>query len=391
MPQLNSPDFFNSSSLLNDEEILIQNTARQWVEKEFNPIVVEHYRAGTFPMDLRFKLGEMGFFGANLPEKYGCAGINNIAYGLIMQELERGDSGLRSFASVQGALVMWPIHEYGSESQKEYWIPKLASGEKIGCFGLTEPDYGSNPGGMITRARRDGDSYILNGAKMWITNSPIADIALIWAKNEDGIVEGFLVERGTPGFETPEMKGKLSLRASITGEIILNNCRIPAENKLPGIKGLKGPLSCLTQARYGINWGVIGAAMACYEEALDYSKTRIQFDKPIAAFQLTQQKLSEMILEITKAQLLTLQLGRLKDAKTMEHYHVSMGKMNNVRMALDIARSARTILGANGIVDEYVSLRHANNLESVLTYEGTHEMHTLIVGETITGISAFRV
>ncbi len=384
------PDYFDLSALLSEEEIAIQNLTHEWVRDKFRPIVAKHFRDGSFPLELKNEMGELGFFGSNLPEKYGAAGLNSVAYGLMMQELERGDSGLRSFASVQGALVMWPIWKYGSDDQKETWLPQLASAQKIGCFGLTEPDFGSNPGGMLTRAKKQGDEYILNGTKMWITNSPIADLALIWAKDETGEVSGYLVERGTKGFETPGIKGKLSLRASITGEIILNNCRIPLENKLPDAHGLKAPLSCLTQARYGINWGVIGAAIDCYVEAVDYSKTRIQFDKPIAAYQLTQQKLAEMINEITKAQFITLQLGRLKDRETLTHKQVSLAKMNNVRMALEIARSARTILGASGIIDEYVSMRHAANLESVLTYEGTHEMHTLVVGESITGISAFR-
>ncbi|MCF6237377.1 MAG: acyl-CoA dehydrogenase family protein [Candidatus Marinimicrobia bacterium] len=384
------PDFFDLSSLLSDEEIAVQNMTHAWVKNKFRPGIAEYFRQGTFPMDLRTEMGEMGFFGSNLPEEYGVAGLNNVAYGLMLQELERGDSGLRSFASVQGALVMWPIWKYGSKEQRDQWLPLLASGDKIGCFGLTEPDFGSNPGGMLTRAIRDGDSYILNGTKMWITNSPVADLAVIWAKVESSEVQGFLVERNTAGFETPEIKGKLSLRASITGEIILNNCRIPQENRLPNAKGLRAPLSCLTQARYGINWGVMGAAMDCYEEAVEYAKTRIQFDKPIAAFQLTQQKLAEMLNEITKAQLMTLQLGRLKDRETLNHNQVSLSKMNNVRMAIEIARSARTILGASGITDEYVAMRHAANLESVLTYEGTHEMHTLVVGESITGIPAYR-
>ncbi len=391
MPQkLSSPDFYDMASLLTEEEISIQNMAHDWVKDRFRPLIREHYQQGTFPVELAPEMGEMGFLGANLDGDYGTAGINNVAYGLMMQELERGDSGLRSFASVQGGLVMWPIQAFGSDSQKETYLPKLASGEWIGCFGLTEPDFGSNPAGMLTRVRRDGDDFILNGTKMWITNSPIADVALVWARDEEDIIGGYLVERNTPGFETPEIKGKLSLRASSTGEIILKDCHIPASNRLPGTEGLRSSLQCLTQARYGINWGAIGAAMDCYEEALAYAGTRIQFDKPIAAFQLTQQKLAEMLSEITKAQLLTLQLGRLKDAGKMKHPQVSLAKMNNVRMALEIARSARTILGASGITDEYVSLRHAANLESVLTYEGTHEMHTLIVGETITGISAIR-
>lgn len=388
--KITTPDFFDLSALLSEEEIAVQNMTHEWVQDRFYPQIQKHYREGSFPFELQTEMGEMGFFGPTLPEKYGTAGINSVAYGLMMQELEGGDSGLRSFASVQGSLVMWPIWKYGSETQKAKWLPLLASGEKLGCFGLTEPDYGSNPGGMITRAKREGDDFILNGTKMWITNSPVADIALVWAKDESGEVGGYLVERGTEGFTTPEISGKLSLRASLTGEIVLNVCRIPGENRLPLANGIKAPLSCLTQARYGINWGAIGAASACYAEAVEYAKTRIQFDKPIAAFQLTQQKLAEMLNEITKAQFLTLQLGRLKDRGTMNHKQVSMVKMNNVKMALDIARSARTILGASGITDEYVSMRHAANLESVLTYEGTHEMHTLVIGESITGIAAFR-
>ncbi|MCF7797448.1 MAG: acyl-CoA dehydrogenase family protein [Lentisphaeria bacterium] len=390
MAQLQTTDFMDWSGSFDDQEIMIQNTAHDWVQERFMPTIRSHYQAGTFPMELVPEMGELGFFGANLPETYGCADINNVAYGLIMHELERGDSGLRSFASVQGALVMWPIWQYGSDEQKQKWLPKLASGELIGCFGLTEPGHGSDPGGMVTRARKDGDNYVLNGAKMWITNSPLAHLALVWAKDEQDVVRGFLVERGTPGFETPEIRGKLSLRASVTGEIVLQDCRVPAKNVLPNIQGLRGPLSCLTQARYGINWGAVGAATDCYEEALDYAKSRIQFDQPIAGFQLTQQKLAEMVNEITKAQFLTLQLGRLKDRGEMHHWQVSLTKMNNVRMALEIARSTRTILGASGIVDEYASMRHANNLESVLTYEGTHEIHTLVVGNQITGIEAFR-
>ena len=388
--KLNGPDFFDLSNLLSEDEIAVQNMTHDWVHDKFKPIIASHYQAGPFPVEIRTEMGEMGFFGSTLPEKYGTAGLNNVAYGLMMQELERGDSGLRSFASVQGALVMWPILHYGSSEQQDRWLPLLASGEKIGCFGLTEPDFGSNPGGMLSRVRKDGDAYVLNGTKMWITNSPVADLALVWAKDSEGEIQGFLVERGTPGFERPEIREKLSLRASITGEIILNNCRIPLANRLPDANGLKAPLSCLNQARYGINWGVIGAAMDCYEEAVAYAKTRIQFDKPIAAYQLTQQKLAEMLNEITKAQFMTYQLGRLKDQGTLTHQQVSLSKMNNVRMAIEIARSARTILGASGITSEYVSMRHAANLESVLTYEGTHEMHTLVVGEAITGISAYR-
>jgi glutaryl-CoA dehydrogenase len=378
------------AALLSEEELAVQNMAHEWVTERFKPLIQEHYRKGSFPMELVTEMGEMGFLGANLPEDYGAAGLNNVAYGLVMQELERGDSGLRSFASVQGSLVMWPIHAFGSEKQKQQYLPSLASGELIGCFGLTEPDFGSNPGGMLTRATKTDAGYLLNGTKMWITNSPVADVAVVWAKDEQGEIGGYLVERDTPGFETPEIKGKLSLRASVTGEIVLQDCEIPMEHKLKGTDGLKSALQCLNQARYGINWGVVGAAMDCYEEALQYALTRIQFDQPIASYQLTQQKLAEMLNEITKAQLMNLQLGRLKDRGTMRFQHVSLAKMNNVRMALDIARSARTVLGASGITVEYAALRHAANLESVLTYEGTHEMHTLIVGEDITGISAIR-
>ncbi len=383
-------DFLAFEELLQPEEKAVRDAAREWVKERFMPLIRKHYREGTFPMDLIPEMGELGFFGPTLPEKYGGSGISQVAYGLLMQELEYGDSALRSCASVQGALVMWPIWRYGSEDQRRRWLPKLARGEIIGCFGLTEPDFGSNPAGMRTKARRDGDYYILNGRKAWITNSPVADLALVWAKDEEQVIRGFLVERGTQGFSTPEIRGKLSLRASPTGEIVLEECRVPITNMLPGVEGLKGPLSCLTQARYGINWGVLGAAQACFEEALEYSLTRIQFDAPIAAYQLTQQKLAEMVRRITAARFMTLQLGRLKDAGRMHFAQVSLVKMNNVRMALEIAHSARTILGANGISDEYVSLRHAANLESVLTYEGTHEMHTLVVGEALTGIPAFR-
>jgi glutaryl-CoA dehydrogenase len=328
-------------------------------------------------------MGDLGFYGPNLPEKYGCAGLSNVAYGLLMYELERGDSALRSFASVQGSLVMYPIFTYGSDAQKEYWLPRMAAGGAIGCFGLTEPDFGSNPGGMRTHAAREA------GGK-WITNGSIADVAVVWAKTDDGI-RGFLVEKGTPGFTAPQMKGKWSLRASVTSELILDDVVVDEEKSLlPKVKGLKGPLGCLTQARYGIAWGALGAADACYQTALEYSLNRIQFDKPIASFQLQQRKLAEMVTEITKGQLLVLHLGRLKDQGTYTFAQVSMAKMNNVDVALKIARSARTILGANGIMGEYPIMRHANNLESVYTYEGTHDMHTLIIGEEVTGISAFR-
>ena len=381
-------DFYNIDSLLQEEELMVRNAVRSFVSGEVLPIIGEAARDGRFPMHLPAKMAELGMFGPTLPERYGCAGANNVVYGLMMQELERGDSGIRSFASVQSSLVMYPIYRYGSEEQRERWLPKLARAEAVGCFGLTEPDHGSDPGGMETRAVRDGDHYVLNGAKMWITNGTIADVAVVWAKL-DGEVRGFLVEKGTPGFTAPEMKGKHSLRASVTSELVFQDCRIPASNMLPDAIGLKAPLSCLTQARYGIAWGAVGAAEACYHTALDYAKTRIQFDRPIASFQLVQQKLVFMETEITKARLLVLHLGRMKDAGTMTFAHVSMAKRNNVDIALTIARTARDILGANGILDEYPVMRHMNNLESVRTYEGTHDIHTLILGHEITGIPAY--
>jgi len=388
MAKFQGVDYLNIDSLLSEEEILVRNTVREFVDDEVLPIIEKHNRAGTFPIELAPKMGELGLMGATLPEEYGCAGLNNVSYGLMMQELERGDSGVRSFASVQSGLVMYPIFAFGSPVQKEQWLSKLAKAEKIGCFGLTEPDFGSNPGGMITRAEETSDGYILNGAKMWITNGTIADVAVVWAKL-NGKVNGFLVEKGTAGFTAPEMKGKHSLRASITSELIFQDVHVPRENRLPGGDGLRLPLSCLSQARYGIAWGAIGAAMACYDSALNYAKTRIQFDKPIASFQLTQAKLVHMLTEITKGQLVSLQLGRLKDAGKVRFQQISFAKRNNVFHALEIAREARSILGANGILDEYPVMRHAANLESVLTYEGTHEMHTLILGEDITGIAAF--
>lgn len=381
-------DYYNLDSLLSEEELLVRQTVRAFVTKEVLPIIEEYNRNSSFPRQLIKPMGELGILGPTLPEKYGCANANSVIYGLMMQELERGDSGIRSFASVQSSLVMFPIYTYGSEEQRMKWLPKLASGDAIGCFGLTEPDFGSNPGGMITRAERNGSSFILNGAKMWITNGTLADVAVVWAKL-DGVVRGFLVEKGMKGFSAPEMKGKHSLRASVTSELIFQDCEIPEENLLPNGEGLKLPLSCLTQARYGIAWGAIGAAMACYDAALQYAQTRIQFGKPIASFQLIQKKLVHMITEITKAQLLCLQLGRMKDLKTMKHTQVSMAKMNNVAIALDIAREARDILGANGILDEYPVMRHMANLESVKTYEGTQDIHALIIGNDITGIAAF--
>ncbi len=384
-------DYMNFQDLLDDEERLVRETARNFVNEQVMSIIDKHAQEETFPLHLVPIMGEMGFFGPSLPEEYGCAGLSNVAYGLLMYELERGDSGLRSMASVQGSLVMYPIFAYGSEAQKKYWLPKMARGEAIGCFGLTEPDFGSNPSGMRTKAvRESGGKWRINGAKMWITNGTVADVAVVWAKTEDGI-RGFLVEKGTPGFSAPQMKGKWSLRASITSELILDNVVVDEEKSLlPGVIGIKGPLSCLTQARYGIAWGALGAADNCYQTALEYSLSRIQFDKPIAGFQLQQKKLAEMVTELTKGQLLVLQLGRLKDQGRYSPAQVSMAKMNNVKIALDICRSARTMLGANGIMGEYPIMRHANNLESVYTYEGTHDMHTLIIGQEVTGIAAYR-
>ncbi len=388
MAKFRGVDYFNLDEVLEQDEILVRDTVREFIEDNVIPIIEKHNRDCTFPKDIVPKMGELGLLGASLPEEYGCAGMNNVAYGLVMQELERGDSGVRSFASVQSGLVMYPIFRFGNEEQKKHWLPKLASGEKIGCFGLTEPDFGSNPSGMKTRAEKKGDRYVLNGAKMWITNGTIADVAVVWAKL-DGEIHGFLVEKGTKGFTAPEMKGKHSLRASVTSELVFEDCEIPGENLLPESGGLKAPLMCLNQARYGIAWGVLGAAMTCYDSALNYSRTRIQFDKPIGSFQLIQEKLAYMITEITKGQLLCWKLGRMKDTGTLKHTHVSMAKRNNCYHALEIARSAREILGANGILDEYPVMRHAANLESVKTYEGTHEIHTLIIGQDVTGIAAF--
>ena len=388
MQQFTAIDFFQTDSLLSEEERLVRDTARKFVSQSVSPIIEEANRNGVFPKELLPGIADLGVLGATLPEEYGCAGANNVMYGLMMQELERGDSGLRSFASVQSGLVMYPIYRYGTEEQRKQWLPLLATTEKTGCFGLTEPDHGSDPGNMETKAVEDGDAYVLNGAKMWITNGTFADVAVVWAKL-DGKVRGFLVEKGTEGFTAPEMHGKHSLRASVTSELIFQDCRIPKTNLLPGTDGLKSALACLTQARYGIAWGAVGAAMDCYSTALEYAKTRKQFKKPIASFQLVQQKLVYMANEITKAQLMNLQLGRMKDAGTMSFAHVSMAKRNNVDIALTIARHARDILGANGIIDEYPVMRHMNNLESVKTYEGTHDIHTLILGEQLTGIPAY--
>jgi len=388
MPSFPGVDYMDVDSLFSEDELMVRQTVRDFVDDEVLPIIEHANREEKFPMQLIPKMAEMGLFGATLSD-YGLPGLNHVAYGLIMQELERGDSGLRSFASVQSGLVMYPINTYGSKEQKDFWIPKLAAGEKIGCFGLTEPDFGSNPGGMRTHARRDGDSWILNGAKAWITNGSIADVAVVWAKAE-GSVRGFLVEKDTPGFSTAYHMGKFSLRASVTSQLFFEDCRIPAKNMLPEANGLKGPLSCLTQARYGIAWGAIGSAMATYNTVLQYAKSRIQFGgQPIASHQLVQHKLAWMITEITKGQLLALQMGRLKDQGKLKPHHVSMGKMNNVNIALETARMARDILGANGISDEYPVIRHMLNLESVKTYEGTHDIHNLIIGEAVTGIPAY--
>jgi glutaryl-CoA dehydrogenase len=383
-----SLDLYRVEDEFAPEERLARDTVREFVDREFLPRVVEHVRQdGSFPVELVPQMAELGLFGANLTG-YGCAGMNNVAYGLVMQELERGDSGLRSFASVQGALCMYPIYSYGSDEQKERWLPRMAQGEAIGCFGLTEPDFGSNPSGMLTKADRDGDGWVLNGTKRWITNGSLADVAVVWARTEDGI-RGFLVEKGTKGFQAPDMKGKFSLRASVTSELYLQDVAVPEENRLPKAEGLRAALSCLTQARYGIAWGAIGAAMACFDEALRYSKERIVFDKPLASLQIPQQKLAWMATEITKAQLLALRLGRLKDQGKLSPVMVSMAKMNNVDFALQISRQARDMLGANGIVDDYCSMRHMVNLETVRTYEGTHDIHTLILGQHLTGFAAF--
>ena len=389
MPAFPGVDYLDFDSLLNDEELLARKTARQFVDENVIPIIEKHNREATFPMELVPKLAELGFFGANL-EGYGCAGMSNVAYGLVTQELERGDSGVRSFVSVQSALVMYPIHSYGSPAQKEKWLPRLQSGNAVGCFGLTEPQFGSNPSGMLTRAVKKGGQYIMNGEKMWITSGSLADVAVVWAKTEDEKIRGFLVEKGAPGFKTWDVHGKWSLRASVTSGLSFSDCAIPQENLLPGVTGLRGPLGCLNQARYGIGWGAVGAAMACYDTALQYAKTRKQFaNKPIASHQLVQEKLAWMITEIVKGQLLALHVGRLKDKGKADASHISMLKMNNVAMALETARKSRDILGANGIVDDYCVMRHMNNLESVYTYEGTNDIHKLIIGEKITGISAF--
>lgn len=382
-------DYYLMDELLTDEHRLVQSSVRDWVKKEVSPIVEEACQKAEFPKQWIKGLAEIGAFGPYIPAEYGGGGMDQIAYGIIMQELERGDSGLRSTASVQSSLVMYPIYTYGSEEQRKKYLPKLASGEMMGCFGLTEPDHGSNPGGMITNIKENGDHYILNGAKMWISNAPFADIAVVWAKDEQGIVRGMIVERGMKGFTTPETHGKWSLRASATGELVFDNVKVPKENILPNVKGLKGPLGCLNSARYGISWGAIGAALDCYDSALRYSQERIQFGKPIGGFQLTQKKLAEMITEITKAQMLTWRLGVLKNENRATPAQISMAKRNNVNMALQIAREARQIHGGMGITGEYPIMRHMMNLESVITYEGTHDIHLLITGMDVTGFNAF--
>lgn len=388
MARYKGVNFMNIDSLLTKDEIVLRDTVRQFVEERVMPIITEHHRNGTFPMELVPEFGKLGLLGIHI-EDYGCPGGSNVEYGLAMQELERGDSGIRSFCSVQGSLCMYPIHKYGSEEQRKKYLPEMAKGKLIGCFGLTEPNAGSDPGSMKTRAIKDGNTYILNGTKMWITNGSIADLAIVWAKTEDGTIRGFIVEKGTPGFEAPEIHGKFSLRASVTSELIFNDCRIPADNILPKSEGLKSPLSCLSEARYGIAWGAIGAAMACYDAALNYALERVQFGKPIASFQLVQHKLVNMLTDIVKGQLLAIQLGREKDKGTHNYAMISMAKMNNVKVARECARIAREILGANGITDDFVPIRHMLNIESVYTYEGTHDIHELIIGRYITGLDAF--
>jgi glutaryl-CoA dehydrogenase len=388
MTEIPSPlDFLAIDRLLSEEERLIRDTVRSFVTDKVLPEIAGWFERGELPRELAKELGSLGLLGMHL-QGYGCAGTNAVSYGLAALELEAGDSGVRSMVSVQGSLAMFPIHRYGSEEQKQEWLPRMATGEAIGCFGLTEPDFGSNPAGMRTSARRDGADWILDGTKMWITNGGIADVAVVWARTGEG-VRGFLVPRGTRGFSTRDIGRKLSLRASVTSELVLDGCRLPATAVLPGVKGMKGPLSCLNEARYGVAWGSMGAARACFESALTYAKTRVQFDRPIGGFQLTQAKLADMLTELSKGTLLALHLGRMKDQGTLRPEHVSLGKMNNVREAIEIARTARTILGANGVTLEYPVIRHMNNLESLLTYEGTNEIHTLILGQALTGISAF--
>jgi glutaryl-CoA dehydrogenase len=385
-----APDHYLLDELLSEEHRMIRDSVRSWVDEKVMPIIEDCAQRNICPTHLIPEMGQLGIFGPALPTEYGCGGLDQIAYGIIMQEIERCDSGLRSMASVQGSLVMYPIYKYGSEEQRKKFLPKLATGEYMGCFGLTEADHGSNPGGMLTNFKDMGDHYLLNGSKMWISNSPFADIAIVWAKNEEGRIHGLIVERGMEGFSTPEIHGKWSLRASSTGELVFDNVKVPKENILPNVSGLKGPLGCLDSARFGIAWGAIGSAMACYDSAVQYSKERMQFDKPIGSFQLVQKKLAEMLTEITKAQLLTYRLGQLKNEDRATTAQISMAKRNNVEMALNVAREARQIHGGMGITDEYPMMRHMANLESVITYEGTHDIHLLILGMDITGIQAFK-
>ncbi|NER09618.1 glutaryl-CoA dehydrogenase [Muriicola jejuensis] len=385
-----APDYYNLDDLLSEEHLLVRDAARQWVKRDISPIIEEYAQKAEFPTQIIKGLAEIGAFGPYIPEEYGGAGLDQISYGLIMQEIERGDSGVRSTASVQSSLVMYPIFAYGTEEQRKKYLPKLATGELMGCFGLTEPDHGSNPGGMVTNFKDKGDHFLLNGAKLWISNSPFADIAIVWAKNEEGRIHGLIVERGMEGFSTPETHNKWSLRASATGELIFDNVKVPKQNLLPGKSGLGAPLGCLDSARYGIAWGAIGAAMDCYDTALRYAKERVQFGKPIAATQLQQKKLAEMITEITKAQLLAFRLGQLKNEGKATTAQISMAKRNNVDMAIKIAREARQVLGGMGITGEYPIMRHMMNLESVITYEGTHDIHLLITGADITGHQAFK-
>ena len=389
MSQYNAPDYYLLDELISEEHLMIRDSVRQWVNKELMPIIEDYAQRAEFPRHLIKGMADLGLFGPTVPTKYGGAGLDYLAYGIMMQELERGDSGLRSTASVQGSLVMYPIYAFGSEEQKMKYLPKLASGEYLGCFGLTEPDHGSNPGGMITRFEDDGDHVILNGAKMWISNAPFADIAVVWAKNPEGKVQGLIIERGMDGFTTPETHNKWSLRASATGELVFDNVRVPKANILPGVSSMRGPLSCLNQARYGISWGALGAAMDCYDTALQYSKEREQFGRPIGGFQLQQKKLAEMVTEITKGQLMVWRLATLKDEDRATPAQISMAKRNSVATALDIARESRQILGGMGITGEYPIMRHMMNLESVVTYEGTHDIHLLITGQDITGLNAF--
>lgn len=385
-----APDFYAIDDLLTEEHKLIRNTARDWVKREISPIIEDCAQRNIFPNHIVKGMGEIGAFGPQLPAEYGCGGLDYISYGLLMQEIERGDSGMRSTASVQGSLVMYPIYKFGSEEQRKKYLPKLATGEMMGCFGLTEPNHGSNPGGMETHFKDMGDHYLLNGAKMWISNAPFADIAVVWAKNQNGKIQGLIVERGMEGFSTPETHNKWSLRASATGELVFDNVKVPKENLLPNVEGLRGPLTCLNSARYGISWGAIGAAMDCYDTAVRYSKERVQFDRPIGGFQLQQKKLAEMLTEITKAQLLCWRLGTLMNEDKATAAQVSLAKRNNVDMALTIAREARQMLGGMGITGEYPIMRHMTNLESVITYEGTHDIHLLILGHEITGLQAFK-